>query len=300
MTISDDVMTVLTYPVLSNEVGDLRFVTAQGYAEVSIKCAADSSIVYSASHYPDKQGVCTVFQLGDLIEGWMADRGLSFCSFIFSDNVSQVSATFSVLMCAFINASKDEGYLSVAEGPMISSRINVVPMDGMCRFYFIPKSSSVEDLKMSAYVSGVLCDGSKSSLSVDLTADIKDNKIGCISFSPDSILSMINQDREADSEFAEILSISVHRASSISLSATYYVSDDRDLVGFDFINRFGLIESVWLHSEVLPQIKVESESAVIGHRSVVYDVERSKSFKVEASNITHDQWVTVEHFLASS
>lgn len=298
MELADDITTIFTHPVLSNEVGDVTFVTSHDVAVVSIKCSADSALVYRASLYPDKEGVCTAYQVGDVIEQWMEQKGLSFCSFVFKDEKSDASASFSVLLCRFIKSIGAENYQSLAVKPLLSCRYNVMPKSGMCRFYFIPQSNA-DAQKVSVVVSGITFDGLKAEKSIELSATLKDNKICCIEISADDLLSLINGSLSAEEEFSYINWVHICKYSTGQLEASFYISDDPDLVGFGFINRFGLYESIWLHSEILPDFKIESEIAIIGHKSVQFDVESSMSVKVEASNIAHAEWPRVVQFLAS-
>lgn len=295
MTEEQELITIFTSPVLSSEVGDVQFVTEQDHAEVVVK-SGDGSDVYSAHLYPDSNGICTVWQLGDIITQWMIDHDVSFGQFTVIDTVRNMSMTYYILLSSRVSNDMVGGYEAIASRPLLSCRLGLIPPDGMMRLHFIPAQS--QDMKVSALVFGKLYDGSSSQAAVTLNPDLKDNKICCLTVRADVIMDDINDDLDDDDEFKEITAITLRHNSS-GMYASVIVSSDQDLIGFNFLNCWGLVETIYLHAEIIPDLKLDVELAVIGHRTVQYDIERSQSFKVEASNITGYSWPAVSQFITS-
>lgn len=300
MSGSPGFLRTFTSPVLSSEVGDVLFQTDREFARIYVMSAYSPDPVYSATLYPSADGVCTAFQLGDVITQWMRDNAFSFHSFIMGDSVSGVSMSLQVLRSSFVSVGLIDGFNEVLRKPLLSSTVDVLSRYARSFFHYLrPSPPHADDLKVSALVSGRLFDGSVQQVAWTLDASLVDDRICSVAVRPDVLRDDINDGLDDDSEFAEISAVVLNPKSMPSVSASVFVSDDPDLMGFSFINSFGLLESLFLHGEAVPELTVDAESAVIGHRTVMYDVEQSQSFKVEARNIAQSDWRKVVQFLAS-
>ena len=287
-------------PVLSSEVGDIGFLTNQDYAIISVYRSSDSAMIYEARLYPDAQGVCMAWQLGDVITLWMRLNNVTFSSFTFKDSVTGKYMQATILQSSRISSSTD-GYISAVSAPLLSSLSALIPHSATSWFYFIP--ASTYRLQVLASVHGILESGEIGQSSLALSPSTKDISIFYVSVCPDEILTAVNEVGDEDHQFKSIsyISISVLAASTpTSIYGDICVSDDPDLIGFEFINCFGLRESIFFHAESLPDVSVNVESASIGHSLVQYDVEHSQHFNLEASNILPLYWPSVSQFLTSS
>lgn len=296
-----DFVSKFNAPVLSSEVGDVEFKTDKDFASLSVYRTSDSAKVFEARLYPNQKGICTAWQLGDLITLWMAQNLVHFDSFTFKDSVTGKSMQAQILQCSRISNGASGGFESVKAAPLMSSPAMAIPRWGLIRFHYFKQNES--NSWVLAKVSGVSESGDPVQTSVSLTPTVKETAILSIITDLDSLIDACNDVLDEDSQMESIKAvvlIVMSGNSQTSLSGSFYVFNDQDLIGFDFKNCFGLSESIFLHADESPNLDIDVESAVIGHSVVQYDLEQCQSFKVEAQNIPSYEWPRLSQFLTSS
>lgn len=300
MNVNPDFIKKFNTPVLSYEVGDVGFLTDQDFADFSVYRTSDSDKLFEARLFPNSEGVCTAWNIGDLISQYMVSHDISFASFTLMEAVTNKSMQVNVLLCSRVFHGSENAFIDIVSKHLISSSLAVIPADGRASLYYFRNSSQMNVRPLSVY--GVLESGEKACASISMLQTVKDGSIVGISISPESVLQKINESAEEDAKFEYISAITVSYGQSDAFShslGSIYISDDQDLIGFEFKNCFGLPETIFFHAEVLPNLSVDSEFASVGHSVVQYDVETSESFKVEASAIHASEWPRVSQFLTS-
>lgn len=291
MSVISGFVTSFNAPVLSSEVGDIRYVSIAGRAIFALKYASD--IIMRASVFADKDGVCTLYQLDDVITSWMQENKVSYASFTIEEQVASHSLSFSVLLSSAVFSDK---YSSLSKKPLVSYPSSVIPHDGLAFMHFISGSSP----QITASVTGALEDGSLATCEYSLTSSVKDSVIRTIRISPEDIIDEINADKPVASKLSRILSVDVMaRSASSVFQYSALVIDDPDFICFGFLNSFGLMEYLYLHAVVTRDLKLESEDAEIGHSLVPYDIESSQSFTVNVDNISIPDFKRILHFIIS-
>lgn len=268
--------------------------TDQGEDYVDVDVVLEGEVIYTTRLYGDANGICTFYELRQIVEQSMIARNLILASFaltIAHEHGAEEYEDKYIIFSRYKNAQRNT--LDFLESHFLMSRaVYVMPRKvfGSVPFFATEQENSAPYLDCVFEKDGELCNYRLENPLYHYNRPY----VYYITLYPESIKARV--DNEEGEDCGTLRSFTVHAGSR---SLTVYVVDEEPCIQFYFRNCYNAIEVMPVFGTTTLKTEISRKEAVSGDVISFYDKSVSRKWQVKTVPLTQEEARWYNEFLES-